>query len=51
MIRHFLKLAWRRKRANALLIVEILASFVVVFVVATAAIQLLAAYGRPVGFD
>ena len=51
MIRHFLKLAWRRKRANALLIVEILASFVVVFVVATAAIQLLSAYGRPVGFD
>jgi putative ABC transport system permease protein len=51
MIRHFLKLAWRRKRANALLIAEILASFVVVFAVATAGIQLARSYGRPVGFD
>ena len=51
MIRHFLKLAWRRKRGNALLITEILASFVVVFAVATAAIQLARSYGRPVGFD
>ena len=51
MIRHFIKLAWRRKRGNALLIVEILASFVVVFAVAVTAVQLARSYGRPVGFD
>ncbi|HEX4826035.1 MAG TPA: ABC transporter permease [Candidatus Polarisedimenticolaceae bacterium] len=51
MIRHFLKLAWRRKRGNALLIVEILASFLVVFAVATAGVQLARSYGKPVGFD
>ena len=39
MIRHFLKLAWRRKRGNALLIVEVFASFLVVFAVATTAID------------
>jgi putative ABC transport system permease protein len=51
MIRHFLKLAWRRKRGNALLIVEVFASFLVVFVVATTAIQLARSYGHPLGFD
>jgi putative ABC transport system permease protein len=51
MIRHFFKLAWRRKRGNALLIVEVFASFLVVFVVATAAIQLARSYGSPLGFD
>ena len=51
MIRHFLKLAWRRKRGNALLIVEVLASFLVVFAVATAALQLARSYGHPLGFD
>lgn len=51
MIRHFLKLAWRRKRGNALLIVEVFASFLVVFAVATAALQLARSYRSPLGFD
>ncbi len=51
MIRHFLKLAWRRKRGNALLIVEVFASFLVVFAVATAALQLARSYRAPLGFD
>jgi len=51
MIRHFLKLAWRRKRGNALLIVEVFASFLVVFAVATTAIQFARWYRSPLGFD
>jgi putative ABC transport system permease protein len=51
MIRHFLKLAWRRKRGNALLIVEVFASFLVVFGVATFALQLARSYRSPLGFD
>jgi len=51
MIRHFFKLAWRRKRGNALLIAEVFASFLVVFVVATFALQLARSYSRPLGFD
>ena len=35
VIRHLLKLVWRRKRANALLIVEIFFSFLVFFAVVT----------------
>ena len=33
MIRHLFKLVWNRKRANALLVVEIFFSFLVVFAV------------------
>ena len=51
MIRHFFKLAWRRKRANALLIVEVFASFLVVFAVATTTILLARSYRSPLGFD
>ena len=51
MIRHLLKLVWHRKRANALLIVEILFSFIVVFVVLTMAASLLIRWREPLGFD
>lgn len=51
MIRHLLKLVWNRKRANALLIGEILISFLVIFVVLTAAITFGSAWGRPLGFN
>jgi putative ABC transport system permease protein len=51
MIRHLLKLVWHRKRTNALLIIEIFASFVVVFIVATMALSLLLRWHEPVGFD
>lgn len=51
MIRHLLKLVWRRKRANGLLIVEILFSFFVVFVVITMATSMIIRWNKPLGFD
>lgn len=51
MIRHLLKLVWHRKRANALLTIEIFASFLIVFVVATIGIALRARWNTPLGFD
>jgi putative ABC transport system permease protein len=50
MIRHLLKLAWNRKRANALIVVEIVVSFLVVFAVATISVYYAMNYGRPLGF-
>lgn len=51
MIRHLLKLVWNRKRANALIIGEILLSFLVLFAVLTAVVSFASGWGRPVGFD
>ncbi|HEX9460933.1 MAG TPA: ABC transporter permease, partial [Thermoanaerobaculia bacterium] len=51
MIRHLLKLVWARKRANALLIVEIFFSFVVVFAVVTLAASMIIRWKKPLGFD
>lgn len=51
MIRHLLKLVWHRKRANALVVVEIFCSFLVVFVVATMAVSLASRWGAPLAFD
>jgi putative ABC transport system permease protein len=51
MILHLLKLVWHRKRANALLIAEILLSFIVVFVVLTMAASLLMRWREPLGFN
>lgn len=51
MTRHLLKLVWKRKRANALLIVEIFASFLVVFAVVTLASSLVLRWRMPIGFD
>ena len=51
MIRHLLKLAWHRKRSNALLLVEIGASFLVVFAVAAAALYFGSNWRRPLGYD
>jgi putative ABC transport system permease protein len=51
MIRHLLKLAWNRKRAHGLLILEILVSFLVVFAVAAAGLHFGGAALRPLGFD
>lgn len=51
MTRHLLKLVWKRKRANALLIVEIFFSFLVLFAVLTFAAAMLMRYRRPLGFD
>jgi putative ABC transport system permease protein len=51
MIRHLLKLAWHRKRTNALLFLEIAASFLVVFAVGAAALYFGSNYRRPLGYD
>ncbi len=51
MIRHLLKLVWARKRANALLIIEIFFSFIVVFAVVTLATSMLMRWNKPLGFD
>jgi len=51
VIRHLLKLAWHRKRANALVLVEIFFSFLVVFAVCLQAIYLWTNARRPLGFD
>jgi putative ABC transport system permease protein len=51
VIRHLLKLVWNRKRANALVIVEIFFSFLVVFALAASALTLWTSYRRPLGFD
>ena len=50
MIRHLLKLVWNRKRANALVIVEIFFSFLVVFAVVTGAAALILRWRQPLGF-
>lgn len=51
MTRHLLKLVWNRKRTNALIILEIFFSFLVVFVVGTLGLWLLDNYRRPLGFS
>ncbi|HYG62821.1 MAG TPA: FtsX-like permease family protein [Thermoanaerobaculia bacterium] len=51
MIRHLFKLVWNRKRANALLILEIFIAFLVLFVVATSSLYYWDSYRRPLGFD
>ncbi|MEA2164805.1 MAG: putative transport system permease protein [Thermoanaerobaculia bacterium] len=51
MIRHLLKLVWRRKRANALLIIEIFFSFLVFFAVVTFGTSAVMHYKKPLNFD
>ena len=51
MIKHLLKLVWNRKRANALIVMEIFVSFLVLFAVLTGAITLIANWNRPIGFQ
>jgi putative ABC transport system permease protein len=51
MIRHLLKLVWRRKRATGLIMVEIFLSFLVVFVVATLGLYFAGNYRGPLGYD
>jgi putative ABC transport system permease protein len=51
MTRHLLKLVWNRKRSNALMILEICVSFLVVFVVATMGLFLLDNYRLPLGYE
>jgi putative ABC transport system permease protein len=51
VIRHLLKLVWNRKRANALIMVEIFFSFLVLVGVLTLALSTVARWGQPLGFD
>lgn len=51
MLSHLLRLMWNQKRRHALLIVEILASFLVLFGVASLIIYNLTNYREPIGFD
>lgn len=50
MIRHFFKLIWNKKRSNALLIVEILVAFLVLFGVMSLMAYNYQNYSRPLGF-
>jgi putative ABC transport system permease protein len=51
MMRHLLKLVWNRKRANALIMLEIFFTFLVVFGVGTLGLYLWDNWRRPLGFD
>jgi len=51
VIRHLLKLVWRRKRSTGLLMLEVAVSFLVVFGVAAVGLRLLYNWRRPLGFD
>lgn len=51
MMRHLLKLVWNRKRTNALIILEIFFTFLVVFGVGTLGLYLWDNWRRPLGFD
>lgn len=51
MIRHMLRIVWNRKGANALIILEIFVSFLVVFAVASAAVFGWRNYHRPLGYE
>jgi putative ABC transport system permease protein len=51
MIRHVFKLAWQRKKANALLILELLVTFLVLFGLAGFGLHQLRMYRLPLGFE
>jgi putative ABC transport system permease protein len=51
MIRHLLKLVWNRKRINAILMTEIIFSFVVMFVIFSIGTNYLWIYLKNSGFD
>lgn len=51
MTRHLLKLVWNRKRANALIMIEIFFTFLVVFGVGTLGLYFCDNWRRPLGFD
>jgi putative ABC transport system permease protein len=51
MIRQLVKLCWNRKGAQALVVVEVFFSFLVLFAVMTLAVYNLDNYRRPLGFD
>ncbi len=50
MIKHLFTLVWNRKKINALILVEIFVSFIVLAVVTTAVIYHIDSYRMPTGF-
>lgn len=51
MIKQMFKLIWNRKRANALIMVEIFFSFLMIFAVAVASVYLYSNYSKPLGYE
>ncbi|MYA22154.1 MAG: hypothetical protein F4Z30_04930, partial [Gemmatimonadetes bacterium] len=51
MIRHLCKLAWNRKRVNALTAFQIFISFLIVFITASLAVDKVNTYRQPLGFS
>ena len=51
MIRHLCKLVWNRKRANALIALQIFISFLLVFATASLSMDKAGNYWRPLGFS
>lgn len=51
MLRHALRLIWNRRRASRLVVIEIAAAFVVIFVLTALAVDLWTNYRRPLGFE
>ena len=51
MALHLLKLIWNRKRANFLIVTEILLSFIVLAAVTTVAVHYWRNYQAPLGFS
>ena len=51
MIRHVLKIVWNRKRSNALIVMEIFLSFLVLFAVLTLASAFIGSARQPLGFE
>lgn len=50
MIRHLFRLIWNKKKTNALITIEILCSFLVLFAVVTMGLVNLDRYNQPLGF-
>ncbi len=50
MLRHLLKLTWKRKTRNMLLSVEIMLAFLIVFAIAATGVRYWQLYHRPLGF-
>jgi len=51
MLRHLLKLTWKRKSRNLMLSLEILLAFAIVFGIAAFALRYMQLYHEPLGFD
>src|SRR5450432_1771720 len=51
MVRHLFKMIWNKKKQNALLISEMLVSFLVIFAVFTLLVYYYQNYKKPMGFD